>query len=439
MLPVGKERVGMSSLYEVLGVEVDATQLEIKKAYRKAALQHHPDKVSDESLREESEVRFKEIAAAYEVLGDEEKRARYDKYGDADGGEFFQGQGGFEDADFMNFFHNFGSGPGQAYENYDQQPADRSADVHVPLKVSMADCFNGKSFRFQSKRTLVCDRCRGSGWRRRNGQVVPPPLVECKKCGGQGYKQRIRRVAPGFATTENVRCATCDGKGKCASRPSSDKNKCKKCAGAGVTTEKKSLTVSIPRGSRQDDEIVLEGEADQEIGKSQTGSLIFTIEEGTECPQGVDLQRHGFDLITHLSISLAEAITGFNKTLTKTLDGRILNLQIPPGKVIRPGNIIQIPHEGWPIDSKASGNLYVVVQIEFPPDNWFSERSDILQVRNILPTKRDSSESSEDDPSNTETVTDVKIVEEIPDPSQEDGFRSRAGERENDLPGCTQQ
>lgn len=429
----------MSTLYEILGVEIDATQLEIKKAYRKAALQHHPDKVADESLREESEVRFKEIAAAYEVLGDEEKRARYDKYGDADGSDFFNGPSEFEDAAFMNFFHSFGSNPQNAYDHYGEQKVDRSADVQVPLNVSMADCYNGKSFKFQSKRTLVCDRCLGSGWRRRNGHVVPPPQVECKKCGGQGFKQRIRRLAPGFATTENITCPTCDGRGKCASKPNNDKNKCKKCVGTGVTTESKSLTVSLPRGSRQDDQIVLEGEADQEVGKSQTGNLVFTIKEGTECPDGVDLQRHGFDLITHLTLSLAEAITGFSKTLTKTLDGRILQLQIPPGKVIRPGNIIQIPHEGWPIDTTTSGDLYVVVHIEFPPDNWFSERSDLTQVKNVLPGETNNNAAVEDDPGNTETVTNINIVEEIPDPSQDDRFRSRDDDKANDFPGCAQQ
>lgn len=428
----------MSKLYEVLGVEVDATHVEIKKAYRKAALQHHPDKVVDESLREQSEIRFKEIAAAYEVLGDEEKRAKYDKYGDAGGTDFFGDQSEFEDAAFMNFFHSFGANPRNEYDSYDTREVDRSADVQVPLNISMSDCYNGKSFKFQSKRTLVCDRCLGSGWRRRNGHVVPPPQVECKKCSGQGYKERIRRVAPGFATTENLRCAACSGKGKCASRPNSDKNKCKKCVGAGVISESKSLTVSIPKGSRQDDQIVLEGEADQEVGKSQTGNLIFTVEEGTECPEGVDLQRHGSNLVTHLTLSLAEAITGFNKTLTRTLDGRILELHIPPGKVIRPGNIIEIPHEGWPIDSKTCGDLYVVVHIEFPPDNWFSERSDLLQVRNILPGETNNNKRVDEDPGNTETVTTFKIVAEIPDPSQDDRFRSR-DEGASDIPGCAQQ
>lgn len=421
----------MRSLYEVLGVSPDATQAEIKRAYRKLALQHHPDKV-DESLREESEVRFKEITAAHEILIDEEKRAHYDRYGDGSGSEFFAGREEFEEAAFMNFFNSFGpSGAG-----YEEQDAKRSRDVQVALNVSMADCYNGKSFKFLSKRNVVCDRCRGSGWRRRNGQVVTPPEVECRPCGGRGSKQRIRRVAPGFAATETVKCATCGGKGRHAARPSSEKNKCKKCGGEGLLKESKSLKVSIPRGSRQGDQIVLEGEADQEIGKPVTGDLVFVVEEGTECPEGVDLTRQGFDLVTDLTISLAEAITGFNKRLTKTLDGRILNLNVPAGKVIRPGDIAKIPLEGWPMDSGKAGDLYVVLHIEFPPDNWFSERSDLLQVQNVLPADRNSGPLDED-PSNTETVTNMTIVHELPNISNEGQYRdsnARSG-----TPGCAQQ
>lgn len=426
----------MGSLYDVLGVSADATQAEIKRAYRKLALQHHPDKVSDESLREESEVKFKEITAAHEILIDEEKRAHYDRYGTTNGSDFFDGGNEFEDAAFMNFFHNFGDAKPGGPGGFEESVGDRSADVQVPLSLSMADCYNGKSFKFQSRRNVVCERCLGSGWRRRNGQVVPPPEVVCKPCGGQGFKQRIRRVAPGFATTENIKCATCNGKGKHATRPNSDKNKCKKCSGVGLLKESKALKVSIPRGSRQGDLVVLEGEADQEIGKSVTGDLIFVVEEGTECPEGVDLTRQGFDLVTHLTISLAEAITGFNRPLTKTLDGRILKLSVPAGKVIRPGDILKVPSEGWPIDAKRTGDLYVVVHIEFPPDNWFSERSDLLQVRNVLPAERNTS-LLEEDPGNTEIITKMSVVTELPNIG-DDSYNKDTNPNMG-TPGCAQQ
>lgn len=418
----------MSQLYEVLGVLPDASHIEIKRAYRKLALQHHPDKVIDESQRETSEIRFKEVTAAYEILSDEEKRSRYDLSGDsAEDAQFYNGQGqGFEDDAFMNFFHNFASGPSAngngMYESYDDGQNDRSKDVQIPLNVTMADCYNGRSFKFQSKRTVVCDRCEGSGWRRRNGHNVPPPQTECKSCNGRGSKQRIRRFAPGFATTETIECTTCSGKGKYATRPNSEKNQCKKCKGKGIITESKPLTVSIPRGCRHGDQIKLSGEADQEIGKSIAGDLIFIIQEGAECPEKVNLERSGYNLITHLSLSLAEAITGFDKILTKTLDGRILRLNVPPGKVIRPGNVIKVEQEGWPLNGHATkfGDLYVIVHIEFPPDNWFSEKSDLLQIRNVLPSEMKTANvvidtDMSDDPGNTESITNMKIINGLPD------------------------
>ncbi|QLG74559.1 hypothetical protein HG535_0G04420 [Zygotorulaspora mrakii] len=412
----------MTSLYEVLEISADATQIEIKRAYRKLALRWHPDKVSDEGVREESELKFKEISAAYEVLGDEERRAHYDTYGDeqssAGFGSGFHDQ--FNDDAFMNFFHNFNMDsemPGDAgAAGAAGAQALSSPDVEVPLEVSMADSYNGKSFKFRSSRKIVCDRCEGSGWRRRNGHLVAPPIVTCKKCGGRGYKQRIRSIAPGFATSENIKCIHCSGLGKYPARPNTEKSKCKKCQGVGLVTESKVLSVSIPRGSKNGDRIVLPNEADEALGKSEAGDLVFVVKEGTECPEGVDLQRCGFDMITHLTISLAEAITGFNKILTRTLDGRVLKLKIPPGKVIRPGEFIKIKNEGWPSNENATkfGDIYVIIHIEFPPDNWFSEKGDLLQVKNILPGSSMQNGYSED-PYNTECVTDIHIIRELPD------------------------
>ena len=396
------------SLYDTLGVSPESTQIEIKRAYRKLALQHHPDKVTDESLREESEIRFKEITAAYEILSDEERRTRYDTYGDAtDGPEF-------EDDAFMNFFTQFnGGGYGGGYQG-GQQASKRSEDVQVPLKVSMADCYNGKVFKFQSKRKVVCERCEGSGWRRRHG--APPPQTECKSCQGRGFKEQLRRFAPGMVAQQTVPCAMCRGKGKYVNKPTSEKNQCKRCAGQGMFEESKQLTVSIPRGSRQGDRIVLEGEADQEVGKSETGDLIFVVEEGTKPPDGVKLERRGYDLMTDLTISLAEAVTGLERTLTKTLDGRILKLVVPAGKVISPGKIIKVEQEGWPLNSHATkfGDLYVLVNIIFTRDNWFAEKSDLIKIRNILPSEGSKNSISED-PENTEEIANMKLVDDLPD------------------------
>lgn len=401
------------SHYETLGVSQDATQTEIKKAYRKLALQHHPDKVTDESLREASEVRFKEITAAYEVLSDEERRTRYDTYGDG------SDEPEFEDESFMNFFTQFNggfgfNGAGDGGFAGGEPESDRSEDVEVPLKVSMADCYNGKVFKFQSKRKIVCEKCEGSGWRRRSGGS--PPQTDCKSCRGRGYKEQLRRFAPGMVAQQTVVCGICHGKGKYVSKPTSEKNQCKKCRGDGMVEESKPLTVSIPRGTRHGDRIVLEGEADQQMGKSTAGDLVFIVDEGTEAPENVKLERRGYDLITNISISLAEAITGVERTLTKTLDGRILKLSVPCGKVISPGKIIKVEQEGWPLNSHATkfGDLYVIVNIIFPKDNWFSEKSDLLKIKNILPSEP-AHNDIEADPGNTEEITGMKLVDELPD------------------------
>lgn len=429
------------SLYDTLGVSQDATQTEIKKAYRKLALQHHPDKVTDESLREESEVRFKDITAAYEVLSDEEKRSKYDTYGDASDGP------DFEDESFMNFFTQFNGGfgfsgnsggfPGSPPEN------DRSEDVQIPLKVNMADCYNGKVFKFQSKRRMVCEKCEGSGWRRRSGGL--PPQTNCKSCHGRGYKEQLRRIAPGMVAQQTVVCSICHGKGKYVSKPTSEKNQCKRCKSEGIIEESKPLTVSIPRGSRHGDRIVLEGEADQEIGKSKTGDLVFVVDEGTESPEGVKLERRGYDLVTNITISLAEAITGLERTLTKTLDGRILKLTIPPGKVISPGKIIKVEQEGWPLNSHATkfGDLYVMVHIVFPKDNWFAEKSDLLKIRNILPSEPANNDVGSD-PGNTEEISDLKLVDQLPDymgPNDQYAHEGHAGGAfpDDETPQCAQQ
>lgn len=435
------------SLYDTLGVSPEATQVEIKKAYRKLALQHHPDKVTDESLRDESEVRFKEVTAAYEILSDEEKRSRYDTYGDASEGP------DFEDDAFMNFFTQFnggfgfggGSGAGAGGFPHGQPEDDRSGDVQVPLKVSMADCYNGKVFKFQSKRKIVCERCEGSGWRRRSGG--PPPQTECRNCQGHGYKEQLRRVAPGMVAQQTVPCAICHGKGKYVNKPTSEKNQCKKCRGQGMIEESKPLTVSIPRGSRHGDRIVLEGEADQEVGKTNTGDLVFILDEGTESPDGVRLERRGYDLMTDITISLAEAITGLDRTLTRTLDGRILKLVIPAGKVIRPGKIIKVEQEGWPLNSQATkfGDLYVLVNTVFPKDNWFVEKSDLMKIRNILPSESKNDDFITADPGNTEEISNMKMVDELPDymgasddQYAHDGYASGAF-HDDGTPQCAQQ
>ncbi|KAM3161006.1 hypothetical protein ACU8KH_05154 [Lachancea thermotolerans] len=395
--------------YETLGVAPDATQDEIKKAYRRLALQHHPDKVSDESLRDESEIKFKEVAAAYELLSNEEKRQNYDTYGDTNG--FSGDYSGFQDGDFASFFGNFASNRYQDEYEAQSPPNPRTDDAHVPIRLTMQELYNGKTIRFQAKRNVVCNRCEGTGVRRRARHASA-----CSQCEGHGVKQRLRRLGPGFVTREIVQCDKCKGLGKNLR----SEDMCKKCHGKRVTPESKNLNVYIPRGSRHGDRVVLKGEADEEPGKIP-GDLVFDIAENSASSS---LERRGSDLYARITISLSDALTGFEKEVCTTLDGRLLKLKVPLGQVVRPGNFVRIDNEGWPLDDQGSkfGDMYVQIDIEFPPDHWFSERSDVKSLQNLLPQAVSSSATSDfnasaSDPANTETplkFSIVKSAEELP-------------------------
>ncbi|SCW04251.1 LAFE_0H09406g1_1 [Lachancea fermentati] len=401
--------------YETLEVDRNASQEEIRKAYRRLALQHHPDKVSDESQRATSEIRFKEIAVAYEILSDEQRREHYDTYGDASAPE--NGSGGFDEGDFASFFQQFGG------DSYEEENPRRTSDVHIPMRLSMKELYNGRTVRFQAKRNIVCNRCEGSGIRKRARHAA-----KCGSCDGQGVKQRLRRVGPGFVTRETVECEHCLGLG----RELRAEDRCKKCQGKRVVSEGKTLSVYVPRGSCNGDTVVLKGEADEEPGKS-TGDLVFDIEEDVSSST---LERRGNDLYTHLTITLAEALTGFEKEVCTTFDDRLLRLKIPMGQVIRPGNYICLTSEGWPLDDKGRsfGDMYININIEFPPDRWFSERGDVQALRNLLPQADSASKganplSASADPANTEVPSQYKIIssaDELPDYISEESAHNGA-------------
>ena len=409
----------VQSLYEVLEIETGASEVEIRKAYRKLALKYHPDKIVDEDEREESEAKFKEITAAYEILSDPELREKYDTYGDAG-----FGAGGpeedYEFDDFMNFFQQYQrqQGQGQGYGagfgggSFGQPEAEsmRTPDSRINYKMTTKQLYMGKTVTFQLKRKCLCAHCGGTGLRKKHFQK---PEIYCTSCNAQGFKERITRLAGGYMVKERVVCDTCKGKGKYRKKSSSDG--CKHCAGKGLVVEEKPQTVYISRGSRHGDEFRLPQMADMEYGK-ETGDVVVVIEEDSSGSH--QLERKGNDLHCTLNISLVDALTGFSTTVCETFDNRRLHLTIPPGKVVRPGNYFKFEGEGWPISNGASfGDMYVKINIEFPKDNWFNEKSEVTALRNILPGLK-SKESKQPDPLNTEEVFKYSILkshDELPD------------------------
>ncbi|RMZ90545.1 hypothetical protein DV736_g2222, partial [Chaetothyriales sp. CBS 134916] len=367
---------GDIDLYNILGVSRDASAAEIKKAYHKIALKSHPDKVPEDQ-RGEAEVQFKAAGQAYEILSDSEKRRLYDAHGMA----AFDGSHGPAGADVMDDFlkmFNMGGVPGMGGfggRGGRSRVPKRSPDENQRYAVSLEDLYKGKSVKFSSTKNVICSKCDGSGG------VKDAEPKECSACKGEGVKQVVSQVGPGMLTQRMVTCGACEGTGKVWN----PKDKCKKCKAKRTTEEKKQLEVYIPPGAREGDQIRLEGEADQIPGAEQTGDIVLHLVE-TAHPV---FQRTGNDLSAKFDISLAEALTGFNRVAVKHLDGRGIELHLPqhPGQILRPGQVIKIRGEGMPIKkSDAKGDLYLIVDIEFPEDGFFAGKDDELaKLKAILP------------------------------------------------------
>ncbi|KAF2748832.1 DnaJ-domain-containing protein [Sporormia fimetaria CBS 119925] len=404
-------------LYEVLGITKGASKVEIKKAYHKAALAHHPDKVAEDE-RVEAEVRFKAAKQAYEILHDDDKRHLYDTHGMAAfdpsrghgmGGEpdmedilaqMFGGMGGFGGMPGMGGMGGMPGGP------QGRKVPRKGRSVEQEYEVTLEELYKGKTTKFANTKNVVCQTCKGSGGR--SGAKAHA----CGVCNGQGQNHVLRQMGPGMpAMVTTVPCGTCSGSGELFK----DKERCKKCKGKKVVESKNVLELYIPRGARRGERIVLAGEADQ-LPDQEPGDIIFTLEEA----QHDVFDRAGSDLKAELKISLVEALTGFNRVVLTHLDGRgiQLNVKQPNGKVLRPGQVLRIPGEGMPIKrSDARGDLYLTVDVEFPEDGWLKNDAAVQKVRDALPSATSKIPKPED-------VEEVEFVFE----DDLDGFGAGSGD-----------
>ena len=362
-------------LYKILGVEKGASKAEIKKAFHKAALANHPDKVA-EADRESAETKFKAASQAYEILYDDEKRQLYDTHGMSafDGSRGPGGMGAGPDLDdILNMFGMGGGMPGMGGGFGGPRRPRRSPNEEQKYEVSLEDLYKGKTVKFESTKNVICSNCKGTG-----GREDAKPK-ECATCKGQGFRQVLRQVGP-MLTQETQECSACGGAGSVYN----PKDKCKKCKGKRTTEERKQLEIYIPRGAREGEKIVLEGEADQVPGTSEPGDIIFHL---VELPHDV-FQRAGADLSAKLEITLAEALLGFNRVVLKHLDGRGIQLKHPKeeGKILRPGQVLKVKGEGMPYKkSDVKGDLYLIVDIKFPEDGFLSDPQAVEQLRRLLP------------------------------------------------------
>jgi DnaJ family protein A protein 2 len=353
-----------------------------------------------EEQREESEHKFKEVSKAYEILFDEEKRHLYDTHGMAafDPSKGGAGMGGGVDLDDI-LAQMFGMGggmpPGFGGGGMPQRPR-RGRDEEQTYQVTLEDLYKGKTVKFASTKNVICSHCKGSG-----GKEKAKPET-CARCKGQGVRIELRSLGGPMVTQERVICDSCTGAGKIFK----EKDRCKKCKGKRTTSEKKVLEIYIPRGGREGERIILEGEADQ-VPDQTPGDIVFTlVEEEHEI-----FSRAGDDLSADLDITLTEALTGFSRVVLKHLDGRGIHIDHPQGKVLKPEQVLRIEGEGMPLKkSDQKGDLFLIVKIQFPDSGWTEDPATFATLQKLLPGPEPAIEATEIDEVEYDSEADIDDV-----------------------------
>lgn len=337
--------------YEVLGVAKDASKEDIKRAYRKLAVQNHPDRNPGDK---EAEERFKEATEAYEVLGDEQKRQTYDQFGFAG----LEGMGGgghdystvfrdFEDifGDFGGIFDSFfGGGGGRGGRRRSSGGANRGSDLRYNLEISFKDAVFGTKLEISYRKNSACATCKGHGTSSGGGKKM------CPTCGGSG---QVRRSSGFFSIASP--CPTCSGEGYIIENP------CKACGGSGVQPKNQKIKVTIPPGIEHGKRINIPGQGDVGPNSGPAGDLYVYISVAPH----TYFERDGNDLYCMIPISITQAALGAEIYVT-TLDEKKIKLKIPAGT--QNGKILRIRNEGVPHlhNAQQRGDIYIKISVTVP-------------------------------------------------------------------------
>nr|GMD50719.1 DnaJ protein homolog [Ipomoea batatas] len=397
--------------YEILGVPKNASQDDLKKAYRKAAIKNHPDKGGDPE-------KFKELAQAYEVLSDPEKREIYDQYGEDALKEGMGGGGGMHDPFdiFQSFFGGNPFGGGGSSRGRRQR---RGEDVVHPLKVSLEDLYNGTSKKLSLSRNVLCPKCKGKG--SKSGASMT-----CGGCQGSGMKVSIRHLGPSMIQQMQHPCNECKGTGETIS----DKDRCPQCKGEKVVQEKKVLEVLVEKGMQNGQRITFPGEAD-ESPDTITGDIVFVLQQ----KEHAKFKRKGDDIFVEHTLTLTEALCGFQFVLTH-LDNRQLLIKSQPGEVVKPDQFKAINDEGMPMYQKPfmRGKLYIHFTVDFP-ETLTPDQCKALEA--VLPPRSATKITDmELDECEETTLYDVNIEEEMRRKQQQQA--QEAYEEDEDMHGGAQ-
>lgn len=365
--------------YNILGVEKDATDEDIRKSYKKLAVKWHPDK--NPNNKEEAERKFKEISEAYQVLSDTEKKSIYDKYGEEGLKGHENGGGGSPDDIFRSFFG--GRSPfGGMHEEYNQVVKTDPKVVEIP--VNLKEMYNGVKKKVTLKIKRLCVECNGLGG---------SGLKKCSDCDGHGVKIINRMIGPGMVQRIQTPCNTCNGSKKTADKV------CGKCNGNKVKIEEQPFLLTFDAGISDGETKVFEDMGD-ELPNEKRGDVVFVIKEANNTV----FIRIGNDLVYNHTMTLSDSITGCYLTIDN-INGE--KVHIKEDCMIKDNSYSIVKNKGMPIKDKINtyGNLYIIYNIEYPNIKLTNSEKDI--IRKML--------------SNSNEITNINKSESI-EPQHEDNF-----------------
>jgi molecular chaperone DnaJ len=357
--------------YEVLGVAKGASADEIKKAYRKEALKYHPDRNQG---NKEAEEKFKQAAEAYEILGDDQKRARYDQYGHAadnmGGGQGHPGGMNMEDI-FRNFGDVFGGGGGgggfDPFESFfgggrasggQRQRGRKGSNLRIRVKMSLTEVANGARKTIKVKKHVVCHTCHGSGAKDASS------VTKCTMCGGNGVVKRTTNTILGQMQTTTT-CPQCNGSGEMITK------KCTTCNGLGTEYGEETLNIDIPAGVQDGMQLSMSGKGNAGEQGGPAGDLIISI----EVEQHADLEIEGQNVIYNLYLNFADAALGCSIEVP-TVDGKA-KIKIPAGT--QAGKVLRLNGKGIPsVNSYGKGDQLVIVNV-YTPQTLSSEEQKLME------------------------------------------------------------
>ena len=358
--------------YELLGVDRSCDEKALKSAFRKMAMQYHPDRNPGDKL---SEAKFKEIGEAYEVLKDPQKRAAYDQFGHAafeqGGGGFGGGNGGFAGGGFSDIFEDiFGEMMGGRGGRRSSGGRERGADLRYNMEITMEDAFTGKTAQISVPTAISCETCSGSG-----SKPGSSPKT-CATCSGSG---RVR-AASGFFSIERT-CPNCQGRGEVISDPCAD------CGGHGRVTRERQLEVNIPAGIEDGVRIRLGGEGEAGSRGGPSGDLyIFVSIKPHEF-----FQRDGADLFCRIPVSMTTAALG-GQFEVATLDGSKSRVKVPEGT--QTGKQFRLKGKGMPVMRTTNfGDLYIQVVTEIPR-NLTKRQRELLEEFEEISSEKNNPDSA---------------------------------------------